>query len=193
MTHINEGGVTPQQFVAQFAEDPPEPDAAPIPKRSARPRAPEGVPTAGAVDVQDDRAQLAGEWTWAEQRGDPQASDGVAVFMPSNHHQWAFQALADKLPARARSGKWQIYALIRVEPASAQPSGAAFSAGVWDSQRGADLGSFVVTADQAAATYKPYHIATVEMGPGRYVWIAPTSNTSLKGIWVDRLWFVPVP
>ncbi len=193
MTHINEGGLTPQQFVARFEQDPPDPQIQPVPKRSAKPTPPPGVPTKGAVDVQDNVAQLAGEWQWAEVRGDVLASDGVAVFMPSNHHEWAFQVRMDKLPRRARSGKWQVYVVVRSERAGDHPSGTAFSAGVWDTAHGQDLGSVAIAAVDAADQYTAYRIATVEAGADRYIWIAPTVNNTLKGIWVDRIWLVPAP
>lgn len=191
MTHVNEGGLTPEQFVSRFAEDPPEPKIAPLPERSRTPEPPSGLTAKGAVDVQDSLARLAGEWTWAETRADPSASDGVGVYLPSNHHEWAFQVHWDKLPRRARSGRWHVYALIRVDGARPEASGTAFTAGVWDSAAGADLGGVAVPASDASATYRPYLLATVDTRRDRYVWVAPAANPSLTGVWVDRLWLVP--
>lgn len=193
MTHINEGGVTPQQFVARFAEDPPDPEVQPVPARSARPAPPAGLPRTGAVDVQDSHAVLVNEWQWTEFRADPSASDGVAAFMPSNHHEWAFQIPHQNLPRKAMTGKWRVYALIRVEKARPDASGTAFTAGVWDTGRGLDLGSISVPVAEASEAYKPYLIATAEMGQGRYIWVAPTVNNGLRGIWIDRIWLVPEP
>lgn len=191
MTHVNEGGLTPEAFVARFEQDPPEPTVGPKPTRTAKPPAPAGLPVKGAVDVQDSYAQLANEWTWAETRADAEASDGVAVFMPSSHHEWAFQVRFDRLPARARRGRWQVYAIVRIEKSRDGASGTAFTAGVWDTARGADLGSVAVSANNAGEGYRPHLIATVEAGADRYIWIAPTANPDMRGVWVDRIWLVP--
>src|SRR5205085_2266521 len=54
MTHLNEGGLTPQAFVARFAVDPADP--APLPARGAAPPVPAGIPGASAAacaDIQD--------------------------------------------------------------------------------------------------------------------------------------------
>jgi len=142
------------------------------------------------VDVQDSCAQLANEYVWSEYRADPTASDGEAVFMPGDHHEWAFQVHHTKLPPKAKAGKWRVYAVVRVEKSTQPASGTVFSAGVWDTARGVDLGSIAVQAAQAAETYKPYLIGTVEMGADRYIWVAPAKNPAVRGIWVDRLWLV---
>jgi hypothetical protein len=111
--------------------------------------------------------------------------------MPANHHEWAFRVPWDKLPGQGRSGRWQVYALIRADGATSDGSGTAFTAGVWDSAAGTDLGSVAVSARDAARTYKPYLLATVDSRRHRYAWVAPAANPSVTGVWVDRLWLVP--
>jgi hypothetical protein len=193
MTHVNEGGLTPQAFAGRFAEDPPEPKIEPLPGRAKNPPPPPGLPTAGAVDVQDSRAQLAGEWTWAETRADPTASDGIAVYMPSTHNEWAFQVRLDRAPVAALPGKWQVYVLVRSEAGRAAGEGAAFTAGVWDTTQGQALGSISVSAAGASGAYRPYLLGTVEAAAGRYIWVAPAANPTVKAIWVDRVWLVRAP
>lgn len=193
MTMIREAGTTPQQFVAQFAEDPPEPRVEPLPKRRKSAQPPAGLSTRGAVEAQDDLARLAEEGTWAEYRGDAEASDAIAVYMPSQHNEWAFQIPVERLPKRVRTGKWQVYALVRVDRSSASASGVAFSAGVWDTGRGRDLGSIAVNASEAATSYRPYLLATTELPATAYIWVAPAPNPALGGVWVDRVWLVPAP
>ncbi|NLI01286.1 MAG: DUF4838 domain-containing protein [Chthonomonadales bacterium] len=193
MTHVNEGGVTPEQFVARFAQDPPDPDVKALPKRRTQASAPAGLPVTGAVDIQDSLVQLINEWVWAEFRGDPTASDEIAVFMPANHHEWAFQVHSARMPAKARKGRWQVYALVRVDRKNANAGGVAFTAGIWDGGRSADMGSITVSVADVNTTYKPFLIGTWEAGEGRYIWLAPSANPSLDGIWVDRLWLVPAP
>jgi hypothetical protein len=195
MTHINEGGVTPQAFVARFAVDPPEPVQATLPQRNAAPPLPTGVPGANAqtcVDAQDNDARLYNEGEMAEVRADPAASDGLAVWMPGNHHEWATQFPFAGLPARVRKGKWRIYALIRVDKeAGADAQSAAFTAGIYDTGANVGRAQINVSVHDAADTYTPYLLGTVDTNKDQYVWIAPTANPGVKAVWVDRVYFVP--
>jgi hypothetical protein len=195
MTHLNEGGVTPQAFVARFAEDPPDPVIAPLPARNAAPPVPSGIPgadTKTCVDVQDNFARLYREGDLSEVRADPTASDGLAVWMPGSHHEWATQFPLNTLPERVRKGRWKVYALIRVEKeANADAQSAAFTAGVYDTAAHAGRGEVHVRLQDAPETYHPYLLGTVETNKDQYVWIAPTANPGVKAVWVDRIYFVP--
>jgi hypothetical protein len=195
MTHINEGGTTPQAFVARFVVDPPEPTQAQLPKRKAAPPLPAGIPGANArtcVDVQDSYARLYNEGEMAEVRADPAASDDLAVWMPGSHHEWATQFPFAGLPPRVRQGKWHIYALIRVEKAAdASGDAPAFTAGIYDSAANVGRGQISISIKDAGDTYAPYLLGTVESNKDEYVWIAPTANPGVKAVWVDRLYFVP--
>lgn len=195
MTHINEGGVTPQEFVARFAVDPPEPVATALPKRSAAPTLPSGIPGANAqtcVDVQDNHARLYNEGEMAEIRADSDASDGLAVWMPGSHHEWATQFPLSGLPTRVRKGKWQIYALIKVEKdVGADLQSAAFTAGIYDGAAQVARGQVSIAIQATGQAYKPYLLGTVDSNRDQYVWIAPTANPGVKAVWVDRLYFVP--
>ncbi len=193
MTHVNEGGLTPEQFAARFKDDPPDPNIQPLPARMKNPSPPVGMSSATGVDVQDHYARLANEWVWAEPRADALASDGLAVYMPGNHHEWAFQIPLDRVPKKARTGRWDVYALIRVDRAKTSGSGIAFTAGVWDAERAADCGTISINVADAAPGYRAYRIGTVESRPGRYIWVAPAANPSVNGIWVDRIWLVRAP
>ncbi len=193
MTHVNEGGLTPEQLVARFEEDPPDPNIQPLPSRMKNPAPPVGMSAETGVDVQDSWARLANEWVWAETRADASASDGLAVYMPGNHHEWAFQIPLDQVPQKARKGRWDVYALIRVERADGAPSGVAFTAGIWDGNNAADLGTVSINAADASSQYRAYRLGTVESRTGRYIWVAPAANPAIKGVWVDRIWLVRAP
>jgi hypothetical protein len=195
MTHLSEGGLTPQAFAARYAVD--EPDPAPLPARRASTSVPAGIPGADAaagVEVQDDRARLYREGELAEIRADPSASDGLAARMPGDHHEWAVQFPLAELPARVRSGKWRVYALIRMERkagAARAATGAAFTAGVYDGGAHASRGEIAVPVGSVSAGFQPYLLATVDANAEQYVWVAPAANPQVKAVWVDRLYFVP--
>jgi hypothetical protein len=198
MACVNEGGLTPQAFIARFAEDPADPVVTPqepLPKRGANPPAPADIPGVNpraCVDAQDNLARLWNEPDGAEVRADPSASDGLAVWMPGSHHEWAFQIPLEKLPARAQKGKWQVYAVIRVEKAAdADPNSAAFTAGVYDAGASASRGEIGVAVANAPEMYKSYLLGTMETNKDQYVWVAPTANPGIKAVWVDRMYLVP--
>ena len=194
MTHLSEGGLTPQAFVARFAKD--EPDPAPLPARAPTAAMPTGIPGASAstcVDVQDDKASLYREGELAETRADPSSSDGLAIWMPGSHHEWATQFPLAKLPERVRSGKWRVYALVRVVKKGEAGGGAAspaFTAGVYDSGASVSRGDISVRASDAASDYHPYLLGTVDTNAEQYVWIAPAANPAVQSVWVDRVYFV---
>ena len=103
MTHLIEGGLTPQLFVERFKVDPEEIRPQDLPARASRPAPPTDltVTASKCIDLQDSKARLWNEPEGAETRGDAAASDGLAVWMPGTHHEWAFQMLLSKLPASA--------------------------------------------------------------------------------------------
>ncbi len=198
MTLINEGGITPAAFVERFKEDPPDPVVTPVselPKRSAKVAPPRDIPGIDAtkcVDGQDNLARLYEDGVLSEIRGDDAASDGVAVWMPGTTHEWAFQMPLDRLPAKARQGKWQVYVTVRVARAAvADPAALAFSAGVWDSGAGGSKGDLAVKVGDAPDGYKSYLVGTVDTKPEQCVWVAPPANDAVQSIWVDRVYFVP--
>jgi hypothetical protein len=193
MTHINEGGETPQQLVAGFSQDPPEPVLRPLPKRVPAPPLPAGIPDAeSGVDVQDNLARLFNEGEFAEIRADPAASDGLAVWMPGSHHEWATQFPLASLPPRLRTGRWRVYALIRVEKSpSAVPASTAFTAGIYDPSVGASVGQIGPAVRDASETYQPYLLGTLDGASDQCVWIAPAANPGVGAVWVDRLFLVP--
>ncbi|MCS6777143.1 MAG: DUF4838 domain-containing protein [Chloroherpetonaceae bacterium] len=202
MTHVNEAGLTPQQFVQRFAEDPTEPEedakpavASAATRRRKHPAPPPDIPLEarrGAVDVQDLRARLHGEGDLVEILPDPAASDGMAARMPGNHREWAFQVHMADLPPSVRTGRWQIYAVVRVElNPGAQPGDTVFAAGVYDTENRVSGGEIRVTAGEVASMYRAYHIATLLAGPQYYIWVAPPASDAVKALWIDRIYLVP--
>jgi len=148
--------------------------------------------------VQDDAAILYREGELAEIRADATASDGAAVWMPGSHHEWALQIPVNKLPAAARTGRWKVYAVIRVQkkvgaPTAAAPTAAsAFTSGVYDSEERVSRADAKATVAEAGDSYRSYFLGTVDFKPGQYVWVAPAANAEVEAIWVDRIYLVPV-
>lgn len=195
MTHLSEAGLTPQAFVARFAEDPADPDTTALPKRGVNPPAPADIPGTNRrrdVDVQDNRARLWNEGEGAEVRADPAASDGIAVWMPGSHREWAFQIPFTALPGRAQSGRWQVYAVVRVEKApGADPKSPAFTAGIYDTGAGTSRGDHSVAVGDAPEGYRSYPLGTIDANTAQYAWVAPAANAGVKSVWVDRIYLVP--
>ncbi len=171
MTAVDEGRLSPQAWVAQFANDPAEP--APLPARRAV------APRPGETDLQDDQARLANEPDWATLRADPLASDGIACWMPGTHHEWAFQ-----LPLKT-TGRYRVLVVARVDR-SAVP-GAAFSAGLYDDASRQALVTHTFETKDLGAGYKSFDLGTFELAPTTYVWVAPPGRAEVQGVWVDRV------
>lgn len=186
ITHVNEGGLTPQQFVARFAVDPEPPDMRPLPGRKSNPYPPKGIKD--GVDAQDDLADLWQAPDNSQLRADPLASDGIACRMPGNHHEWAYQFGVGKLRPLS-TGVWKVYAVVRIESGSSDAS-PAFSAGIWDEAARHPVSNSVFRLDQVGKEYQAFEIGTVKMHDKLRVWVAPPANPKVKAVWVDRIYFV---
>lgn len=195
MKVINEPLVTPGAFAARFSEYPPAP--AGDPKRYRNPSAPVGLSemdTRQGVDVQEGAANLVREGEYAEVRLDAAASDGAAVWMSGRYHDWAFQLPVSKLPERARTGTWKVYAMIRVQKKpGAHSDTKAFTAGVWDVAADVSRGDIAVTVADSPDGYRSYLLGAVDFKPGQYIWAAPTANPDVEAVSVDRVYLVPAP
>lgn len=190
---LSEGQLTPEAFVARFNNDEPDPEVFELPKRPVKTDPPADIPGADkavCIDVQDDLAKLAGEGMWAELRPDSLASDKIAAFMPSNHNEWAFQVAWNKLPKEALGKKWKVYAVVRTNQ-KRDASGVSFTAGVWDGENSKALAQLTIDANQTSGSYKSYLLGSVTMAKDCYIWVAPTANASIGGVWVDRIYLVP--
>ncbi|MGC8782766.1 MAG: DUF4838 domain-containing protein [Armatimonadota bacterium] len=208
MTHVNEGGLTPQKFVERFAVDEPDPVIPESMRKTGMAPPPADIPGVdprACVDVQETVAHITNEGNWGVYAGDPLASDGLAVKMPGNHHEWAYHVPVSSLPERAQKGKWKVYVVLRVEKkAGVDPQKDAFWAGVWDTKNWKSAGEIRgKIADTDEKSYRSYLIGTVEMHPEMYIWVAPPAadiagpvhvseaEANVKALWVDRVYLVP--
>jgi hypothetical protein len=110
--------------------------------------------------------------------------------MPSNHNEWAFQIVAGKLPKEALGKKLKVYAVVRTDQKQ-EAAGPAFQAGIWDGRDQKSLGQIAVDAKQTKSAYGSFLIGTVTLTKGCYIWVAPTVNAKIGGVWVDRIYLVP--
>lgn len=185
MTHVNEGGLTPAQFVARFAADPVEPP--PLPGRKAGVPLPADLDAKGhdVIDLQDDLARLANEPEWATLMADPAASDGIACRMPGSHHEWAFQIPVSAAGKSFRPGRYRVVLVARLEGAPA--NGPAVSFGVYDEVAKKDLGSQTFAADKLGTNYRSLELGTLDLTATSTIWVAPPARSDLKAVWIDRV------
>lgn len=183
VTHMNESGLTPQNWVERFAVDPVA-----LPHRAKGSPLPADLPVPAGAEVvvaQDDEARLIAEGSLIEMRPDPTASDGIACRLPGGHREWAFQLA---VPKAVLKGTWKVYAQIRVEPGD-DPGATAFTAGVYSSDAKVGLGDVRATNAEAGTGYRTVLLATTPLTAGCYVWAAPADGGS-KAVWIDRVIFV---
>ncbi len=208
MTHVNEGGLTPQKFVERFAVDEPDPVIPESVRKSGIIPPPADIPNAdpkACVDAQETVARITNEGNWGFYAGDPLASDGLAVKMPGNHHEWAYHVPVSSLPEQAQKGRWKVYVVLRADKkpgVDAQKDG--FWAGVWDTAAWKSAGEIRgKIADLDEKRYRSFLIGTVEMHPNMYIWVAPPASgidgpvhvpaeqANIQALWVDRVYLVP--
>lgn len=188
ITHVNESGNTPQQWVSRFAVDPVEPP--PLPGRPTNAPWPAGFDPAGrtVVDVQDEFARLANAPDWATLRADAAASDGIACRMPGDHHEWAFQIPVGTIGKGLTPGRWRVMVVARTSGSAT--SGTAFTAGVYDDTAHRDLSTRSFDVSDAKARYRTFDIGTMILTASSYVWVAPPGRSEVESVWIDRVLFV---
>jgi hypothetical protein len=208
MTHVNEGVLTPQKFVEQFAVDEPDPVVPESVRKTGTVPPPadlSGVDPRRCVDAQEEVANITNKGTWGTYSGDPLASDGLAVRMPGNHHEWAYHVRVSDLPERAHKGRWKVYVVLRVDKkAGVDPQKDGFWAGVWDTGKWTSAGEIRgKIADTDEKAYRSFLIGTVDLNPNMYIWVAPPAagidgqvhvseeQANVKAVWVDRVYLVP--
>lgn len=115
---------------------------------------------------------------------DAKASDGSAAVMPATGSGWWVQYWLPEMAAKpGTSGRWQVYAAIRVVRKG--PTGGSFSAGIYDLVAGKVV-TQLAPPDPQDDDYHLYPLGPVLPG-GNYVWIAPVDNPdNVASVSVDR-------
>ena len=108
---------------------------------------------------------------------DKLASDGCAVVMPGNHRKWLVQCDL-KL-----EGVYKYYVIVRYEVNKNKPlTGLAFQTGIHPSSSQV----YVPIKKALDGKYHAYYLGEHKAG-GKYLWVAPTNNPAIKGVYVDRV------
>lgn len=181
MTHVNEGGLTPQAFAERLLAV-ERPDTAPLP--------PDLPKHTEVVSLQESFVSLFERGTLSDIKPDPSASNGRAVWMPGIHHEWAYQLRLEAAPERLFTGTWTawIVALVETGP-STLPEETAFTAGIYDAGEKVSKAQVAVTGRVAQGGYVTVKLGTVRLNPEQYVWAAPAVEAHVGAIWIDRVLF----
>jgi hypothetical protein len=189
---VREGSLTPQAFIGLHGTEVSDPVVPVLPKRTYRPPLPLDIGNSeGGIDVQDDQARLARDGVWSEMRGDPSASDGIAIWMPGNHYEWATQFPLSRVLKPGEKRQFRVYVVLRVDK-DASAAGRAFTAGLYDDLAGRGLNTIHVDVPGVRDSYASYSLGIVEAHANMYVWIAPPANAGVRAVYVDRVVLVPV-
>jgi hypothetical protein len=190
----SEHGLTVDEFLKDFAEDPPDKNGPPPPVRLKNPAAPADLPNVDrrrCVDLQDNLAGLFLPGKFANILPDQSASDRRAVWMPGNHQEWAFRISGSKLPAQALKGEWKVYAVVRVKRLpDCKEDSIVFTAGVYDNKLKSHPAGVQAKASEVGNGYRSYLIGTVSFNADRDIWVAPANNPGVKAVWVDRIFLI---
>jgi hypothetical protein len=195
MSRMRESGQTPAEFAAQVASDPDESLYEPPPCHRA-PQAPADLPDSDqrkGITVQDDRAIIFREPDCARPMADAQASDGVAIRMTSGpgSARGAMEIHGASLPRSLRSGRYQLYYVVRVEASvGARPEAPAFSARVFDSLAGRYVAERMVTVGDSSSGYRSYLVGTIDLNPYVRLWLGHAHDEAVQAVWFDRAFLV---
>lgn len=170
------------------------------------------LPKNSFVEVQDENLDLfyvgRGDSSWVD---DPLASDGRAAFLNPKFANWAVQVTnPEKWGVKVR---WRAYAIVRVE--KIKEKGLAFVGGIWNPAGNKSDHDVLVqlspsdrppssptltaapldpAADVRDGQYHIYDLGAHDFSKdGRYLWLGTTHGFNpedVKGIWVDRVFFV---
>ncbi len=193
---MSEGGRTVDDFLKPFDTEPELHVETPPPPRKKNPAPPKDLPSAsrkGAVDLQDDLARLYQPGKYSDRLPDASASDLRAVGLPGGHNEWAFRIAGEDILAKTHGGKWQVYAVVRVEPKrSPEPNSEVFVAGVYDNASKSYPAQAKLKLEETSNEYHSYLLGTFEPSASRDIFLGPLGNKGIKDIWIDRIYLVPV-
>jgi hypothetical protein len=161
--------------------------AIPAAQRATPPPEAVGLAEDQWIDAQEGEMSLANAGVWVKLVDDPEASNGQAARMTTDHNQWAAQlAIPGDL---GKLGLWHCYAVVKVEATA--KTGGAFDLGVYDGPGGKSLSQRRVTIEEAGTGYMTYDLGALKLVPGTYLWAAPLNNPdAVTSVSVDRYFLV---
>ena len=127
-----------------------------------------------------------GEWTFEVE--DPQASDGHALRMPGDHHEWALQSRFTR--DLAAGSPWRCYVVARCE-ATAE-SGLAMTMGIYDARERRSVVHRRIEVEEAAGSeYRVFDLGSHVLREDMYLWVAPPRRPGeVESVYVDRVFLV---
>jgi hypothetical protein len=141
------------------------------------------------LDIQDREMALCGS-SRLERLDDPQASDGRAIRMETNHTDWAVQYTVGRELQQLGGGRARWFVSIRAETKAAE--GTAVNIGIYDTVQRKTLGGLNVPIRQAAdGKYHVYDLGVHKLTSAAYIYLAPANNPkAVDAIYVDRMFAV---
>jgi len=118
---------------------------------------------------------------------DPEASNGLVVYMPGNTPMWGIQYnIYEQTSNFIPTGK--IYLAIKCKKTgTGKPEDLAFEFGICNSFTGKYKSRKVTLAEVKSDTYELYELPGVhEVSPKFYIWACPPGSKNVESIWVDR-------
>jgi hypothetical protein len=181
--YITEGGLTPDSYKSNLAKL-----ADTKIKRSGfnSPVQFSNLNTSNRVEIQDIEFALQAQ-EYVERVKDPDASDGVTCKMPGNHVTWAAQAVLKNYAGL----KGELFVTVRCS--GKQPSGKAFTIGVYDNELRTEIAERTVDLKEIKNNvYMEYSLGDITVKPDMYFYAAPCGNSEgVVFISIDRIYFIP--
>lgn len=164
-----------------FLEDMFKP-AAPLPDFA------QGFPAMDVIDIQERTFTLYSQGSESAFVDDPTASNGKAASIIGDTNKWAIQAPLGNYLDNS-TDQWQVYVMARLDAkADAPQNGGGFSCGIYDVTNSKFVKDTTVTVAKIAGTqYHAVDLGVNQLSDGMYIWAAPTRNTAVEKVYVDRI------
>jgi len=149
-------------------------------------------PVPGMIEAQATAFTCYREGDLSGRRYDPTASGGSLGYIVGSTPEWALQwAYPAALFEPGR--KYDVWAVVRVAPASDKVEGVGITSGIWNTvQKVSKLEARLEGPALAPGKWQVLKIGTLTPEGEDYIWFAPTKNPTVKEIQLDRVLMVPV-
>ncbi|MDF2439128.1 MAG: hypothetical protein JWN98_112, partial [Abditibacteriota bacterium] len=145
-----------------------------------------GSEARNVVDSQQDEFRISPERHWVSLVDDAQASDQKAARIAGDHRQWSVQ-----YPLNVDSGgdRWNLYVVARIQTKVGAPkAGQALDYGIYDTEKSlAVLDRSLSVTELGDEQYHVLDLGAHSLAPDAYLWVAPTNNSNVEAVFVDRV------
>ncbi|MBP1991703.1 DUF4838 domain-containing protein [Paenibacillus eucommiae] len=144
----------------------------------------QSLPASDWVDFQDNAMRLHTP-VGTKIVQDAKASDNAAVRVTGNTNTWAIQIPDTTLP---RTGKWKLYANVRIDPGTGSPSDKAFDFGIYPPMEDTAWKDYAEFADGEYHFVEfPWVYEYDSAIDDHLVWLAPPNSNAIEYLYVDRI------